>query len=99
MLWTDWTRWQAREIAHAKSYGRRRLALNLVHAPESPRRWSAAVLARDARAQHLQTLRARHGRAAWRHGQRKGTFPRGLQEVRAGDGGRPTGRDPPSFLQ
>ena len=42
----------------------------------------------------LQDLRAGHGRADGRHGQRSGALSRSLQEVAAGDGRRHAGGDP-----
>ena len=70
-----------------------------VHLEESPRgRRHPQALAGDALEERLQDLRARHGRAARRHGQRAGPLPRSLQEESAGDGRRHAGRHPQRLL-
>ena len=79
---------------HAKTQIRRRLAGDSVHACQSARgRRRLAAVEGHALEERLQDLRAGHGRAARRHGQRGGPLSRGLQEVAAGDGRRHAGGD------
>ena len=75
--------------AEASRLRRRRISrhrLRLQEGPRSGRRVEALPAA--ALEERLQDLRARHGRAARRHGQRGRALPRGLQEVGAGAGRR-----------